>query len=276
MLDYSKIIIAFKVCVDTPGDLLCSYRCSWCSSRPPSIGRSHHRLSHHRLPHHRLHPGSARPSCRSLITQGLQMRDFWRQCQWIICLHKGFYGLYSKAVLKADVTVKSTDFVMHDLKLTMPKPGCALIGGTMEAPGAPGPPGAVPPYSDRTKRVHQQNCLWDEMWCHSEGRGVHADLTMGAPGVPQLVGATCGIQLAPPVSFFSLCGSLKEIRVHFRLTVLLTPLYCWCLECCIYNMYIFKYTLTSSLLQGLDRRRKKGQVRSTNTNDEFTEKNCYK
>lgn len=33
---------------------------------------------------------------------------------------------------------------------------------------------------------------------------VHAVLTMGAPGVPQLVGATCGVQLAPPVSFFSL------------------------------------------------------------------------
>lgn len=42
------------------------------------------------------------------------------------------------------------------------------------------------------------------------GRRLHAVLTIGAPGVPQLVGATCGIQLAPPVSFFSLCGSLKE------------------------------------------------------------------
>lgn len=40
---------------------------------------------------------------------------------------------------------------------------------------------------------------------------------MGAPGVPQLVGATCGIQLAPPVSFFSLCGSLEEIRHQTKL-----------------------------------------------------------
>lgn len=48
---------------------------------------------------------------------------------------------------------------------------------------------------------------------------VHAVLTMGAPGVPQLVGATCGIQLAPPVSFFSLCGSLKEKKhmIAYRL-----------------------------------------------------------
>lgn len=49
--------------------------------------------------------------------------------------------------------------------------------------------------------------------------GVHAVLTIGAPGVPQLVGATCGIQLAPPVSFFSLCGSLMEMKqiIHHSL-----------------------------------------------------------
>lgn len=62
----------------------------------------------------------------------------------------------------------------------MPKPGCALIGGTMAppggaAPGAPGAPGAAP--------------------------------AMGAPAAAQLVGATWGVQLAPPVSFFSLSGS---------------------------------------------------------------------
>ncbi len=36
---------------------------------------------------------------------------------------------------------------MNELKLTMPKAGCALIGGTMAggaAPGAPGAPGAAP------------------------------------------------------------------------------------------------------------------------------------
>ena len=33
--------------------------------------------------------------------------------------------------------------------------------------------------------------------------------TKGAPGVPQLEGATLGVQLAPPVSFFSLFGSLE-------------------------------------------------------------------
>jgi hypothetical protein len=33
--------------------------------------------------------------------------------------------------------------------------------------------------------------------------------TNGAAGVPQLEGATLGVQLAPPVSFFSLFGSLE-------------------------------------------------------------------
>lgn len=38
---------------------------------------------------------------------------------------------------------------MNEIKLTMPKPGCATIGGTMAAtggaaPGAPGAPGAAP------------------------------------------------------------------------------------------------------------------------------------
>lgn len=33
---------------------------------------------------------------------------------------------------------------LHETKLTMPKPGCALIGGTMAATGAPGAPGAAP------------------------------------------------------------------------------------------------------------------------------------
>lgn len=58
------------------------------------------------------------------------------------------------------------------------------------------------------------------MTCDVMGGGrcsVHAVLTMGAPGVPQLVGATCGIQLAPPVSFFSLIGSLKEIKHRIQL-----------------------------------------------------------
>lgn len=45
-----------------------------------------------------------------------------------------------------------------------------------------------------------------------EGCGVNAVLTMGAPAVAQLVGATWGVQLAPPVSFFSLRGSLKESK----------------------------------------------------------------
>lgn len=47
-------------------------------------------------------------------------------------------------------------------------------------------------------------------------RRVHVVLTIGAPGVPQLVGATCGIQFAPPVSFFSLCGSLKEVKCRIE------------------------------------------------------------
>lgn len=42
---------------------------------------------------------------------------------------------------------------------------------------------------------------------------------MGAPGVPQLVGATCGVQLAPPVSFFSLCGSLTMILKPFNIAI---------------------------------------------------------
>lgn len=33
---------------------------------------------------------------------------------------------------------------MHEIQLTMPKPGCALIGAPMAAPGAPGAPGAAP------------------------------------------------------------------------------------------------------------------------------------
>ncbi|KAG7273641.1 hypothetical protein CRUP_018120 [Coryphaenoides rupestris] len=33
--------------------------------------------------------------------------------------------------------------------------------------------------------------------------------TRGAPGDVQLVGATFGVQLAPPVSFFSMLGSLE-------------------------------------------------------------------
>lgn len=50
-----------------------------------------------------------------------------------------------------------------------------------------------------------------------EGCGVNAVLTMGAPVVPQLVGATWGVQLAPPVSFFSLIGSLKIKHRTLRL-----------------------------------------------------------
>lgn len=57
----------------------------------------------------------------------------------------------------------------------------------------------------------------------SDGKvsAVHAVLTMGAPGVLQLVGATCGVQLAPPVSFFSLWGSLNESNS----IIFLPPLY---------------------------------------------------
>jgi len=51
-----------------------------------------------------------------------------------------------------------------------------------------------------------------KVWCHGRGGGVNALLTMGA--VAQLVGATCGIQLAPPVSFFSLCGSLARMKTQ--------------------------------------------------------------
>ena len=41
------------------------------------------------------------------------------------------------------------DFTMNEKELTMPKPGCALIGGTMAPPGgaapdAPGAPGVAP------------------------------------------------------------------------------------------------------------------------------------
>lgn len=44
---------------------------------------------------------------------------------------------------------KQRKFKLNELKLTMPKAGCALIGGTMAAtggvaPGAPGAPGAAP------------------------------------------------------------------------------------------------------------------------------------
>lgn len=55
-------------------------------------------------------------------------------------------------------------------------------------------------------------CFWVRFDVMVEGCGVNAVLTMGAPVVPQLVGATWGVQLAPPVSFFSLIGSLKEIK----------------------------------------------------------------
>lgn len=42
---------------------------------------------------------------------------------------------------------KNRDLTMNDVKLTMPKPGCAAIAGTKAggaAPGAPGAPGAAP------------------------------------------------------------------------------------------------------------------------------------
>ena len=42
---------------------------------------------------------------------------------------------------------KNRELTLSDIKLTMPKPGCAAIGGTMAggaAPGAPGAPGAAP------------------------------------------------------------------------------------------------------------------------------------
>lgn len=49
-------------------------------------------------------------------------------------------------------------------KLTMPKAGCALIGGTMPptdgaAPGAPGAPGAAPAYRDRKQRLDHHKLL---------------------------------------------------------------------------------------------------------------------
>lgn len=62
---------------------------------------------------------------------------------------------------------------------------------------------------DAYSSLQQHSSFLDHMWSQSKHSGVGAALTMGAPGVPQLVGATLGIQLAPPVSFFSICGSLE-------------------------------------------------------------------
>lgn len=68
-----------------------------------------------------------------------------------------------------------------------------------------------------SKRSFQKGCF--SYKAYSDPDGMNTVLTMGAPGVAQLVGATCGIQFAPPVSFFSLCESLKEFKCRIQVKI---------------------------------------------------------